>query len=264
MHNLSALYRTSLLASTAQTPADKQAAYQLRYQVYCVERGYEPCERFKSKAEQDSYDARSIHMLTRHRASGNVLGVTRLVPDERESRHALPIEAHQIPGVNNYLDRLRRSGMIRLAEVSRLAVTRDIGSRCRTVVEGADVAAITPTIHSQHVSMGLLAQLFRQTLEAGITHWVALADANLLRCYGRLGIQAHKIGPEVNFRGTRQPMLANTLEVWREVQRRCPTLATLVRELPGGAATGTAQPVPALQTLFDNVVEVARPAAACA
>lgn len=258
MNNLSALYRSSLHATAASTQSEREDAFRLRYQVYCVERGFEPSASFDCKSESDRYDDRAIHLLSRHRASGNVLGVTRLVPDDHQNDRALPIENHHLESVQDYLTRMRRSGMIRMAEISRLAVTRDINGLCdqrqRAYEPGtAGIEAIGSRIKPQHVSMGLLAILFRQSLELGITHWVALADSNLLRCYGRLGIQCHKIGPEVDFRGPRQPMVANIVEVWNEVQRRCPPLANLIKDLPAGNA-GKRPVAPHVPTVGQQVI----------
>lgn len=234
MKNLTSVYRSSLQASTAATQAERNDAFRLRYQVYCLERGFEAPAFFDNQIETDDYDANAIHFLTRYRPTRSVLGVTRLVLDESDS--LLPIESHEIPGVGEHLGKLRDAGN-RIAEVSRLAVTRDLGSLCQTPSVNVPLPMMmgTPTemparIIPQHVSMGLLALLFKKSRESGITHWVALLDAALVRCYARLGIQGQMIGPAIEHRGKRQPVLMNLTEVWERIQERCAPLARLIMD----------------------------------
>src|SRR5690625_4499397 len=121
MKTLSSLYRSALLAQTAETPFDRRETFHLRYQVYCLERAFEPNEECRDCVESDDHDDRAIHFITRYRHTGRALGVTRLVMDHSDA--PLPIEAHGIATVNHVLDRQR--GMVRrLGVVSRMAVIR--------------------------------------------------------------------------------------------------------------------------------------------
>jgi N-acyl amino acid synthase of PEP-CTERM/exosortase system len=63
----------------ANTLALKEEVYRLRYDVYCVEFGYEPPENFQNKMEQDVYDKQSLHVLVRHKSTGLAAGCTRLI-----------------------------------------------------------------------------------------------------------------------------------------------------------------------------------------
>lgn len=252
MKNLTTLYRSSLQAHTATTTAERNEAFRLRYQVYCLERGFEPPGMSGKQIETDTYDKNAIHFLTRYRATRSVLGVTRLVVDQADTASSLPIESHAIPGVETALNELRADGH-RLAEVSRLAVTRDLGSLCRAPAKASvsldpsfmmspppsanDIIASPARIIPQHISMGLLALLFKKSRDAGITHWVALLDAALVRCYSRFGIQGRTIGPAIEHRGLRQPVLMKLSEVWGHIQERCPPLAKLIQEFSANAGS---------------------------
>lgn len=236
MENLVPLYRSTLQACSPTTPEQRRDVFKLRYQVYCLERGFEPPAQFSDRIETDDFDDRAVHFMTRHRPTQNVLGVTRLVLDAPRGDLPLPVETHDLPVAREILARLRKSGKVKLAEVSRLAVTRDLSTLCESPAVAVDSQVVRPIspemsrILPQHVSIGLLALLFRESWELGVTHWVALLDSALMRCYARIGIQCQPIGPAIEHRGRRQPIVANLTEVWGEIQRRCPPMARLIQD----------------------------------
>lgn len=228
MNSLTALYQSRLQVLTATSKADRKEAFRLRHQVYCIERGFEPPA--ENSVETDDHDDTALHFITRHRYNRRVLGVTRLIMDEHASGRRLPIEAHELPSVRSHLADLRGLSTAKVAEVSRLAVTRDVA---RLGLDSGNVALDDePRMHSYHVSMGLLASLFRKSVDAGVTHWVALLDSALVRCYSRLGVNFEPIGPTIDHRGQRTPIVTNLADIWRGLQVHCPQLANLIREFP--------------------------------
>src|SRR6185436_337975 len=72
----------------ADTPALRCEAYRLRYQVYSLERGFEPGD---NGMEIDSYDDQSQHVLLLHRESDAVVGTVRLIPSAGKSSIELPM-----------------------------------------------------------------------------------------------------------------------------------------------------------------------------
>ena len=62
------------------SPKQLSEVYQLRHQVYCLERGYEPGE---GNEETDEFDCRSRHVLLRDDNDGQVLGTVRLIAPNR-------------------------------------------------------------------------------------------------------------------------------------------------------------------------------------
>jgi N-acyl-L-homoserine lactone synthetase len=73
----------------ADTPSARRIHHQIRYQVYCVEQGYEDPAHFPDGEERDEWDAYSIHFLVRDRSSGDWIGAMRLV---RPAHGVLPIQ----------------------------------------------------------------------------------------------------------------------------------------------------------------------------
>jgi N-acyl amino acid synthase of PEP-CTERM/exosortase system len=75
----------------AHSPELRDAAYRIRHSVYCEDLGYEPCR--ADGRETDQYDADSLHLLVRHRASDTFVGCVRLIRAPRlNAAQPLPFE----------------------------------------------------------------------------------------------------------------------------------------------------------------------------
>ena len=85
----------------ADTPDRLDAAYRLRYQVYCVENRFEDRERCPDGREVDDDDDRSVHTLLVHRRSGAAIGAARLILPRPQSGRPLPIERLAHPGARD-------------------------------------------------------------------------------------------------------------------------------------------------------------------
>ncbi|AHK80773.1 hypothetical protein M911_13930 [Ectothiorhodospira haloalkaliphila] len=64
----------------ADTREMRRIHHRLRYQVYCLETGYEDPAAFPDGMERDEWDEYSIPFLVRHRPSGEWIGTMRLIP----------------------------------------------------------------------------------------------------------------------------------------------------------------------------------------
>ncbi|MBS3963093.1 MAG: GNAT family N-acetyltransferase, partial [Methylomonas sp.] len=58
----------------ADTFESKLINYNIRYQVYCDEMGFEDKDVFPDEIEFDEWDKNSVHFLVRHKSSENWLG----------------------------------------------------------------------------------------------------------------------------------------------------------------------------------------------
>lgn len=237
MNDLSEMYLCALVAQAAQDAESKCAAFRLRYNVYCLERGFEDVSRFPERMERDAYDHYACHALVRTRGlDGAPVGASRLVLD-RAAQGALPIEDHGSTSVAKQLAHVRETTGCRLAEVSRLAVTRELPQRFR-------LPAAPARVRSQHVTLGLVALLFQQSWQHGITHWAALMEPGLIRVLARLGLHFYPIGTMIEHRGARQPVMAAVSDLWEGMQEEAPgrPVARLAQEfgVPREAEWGAA------------------------
>jgi len=209
------MYFEEILAVTDET---EQEAYRLRFQIYCVERGFEDPETFPDQMEKDEFDERSVHALVRHRKTSLLAGLVRLIlPDPNNSNAPFPIELHCgedfDPDVMSHFNVPRN----KLAEVSRFAISKNFKKRAGEPETTSGVSSIFNYSNDElskhrrifpHISLGLIAMLFYISQQHKITHWYAVMEPSLSRLLSRFGIHFTKIGPIVDYHGRRQPMIA--------------------------------------------------------
>lgn len=195
---------------TAEAPQDIEQAFRLRYQVYCLEQGFEPPESFSSGMERDRYDSFAHHSLLVDKASALPLGTVRLIlpaatPDWVED---LPVADYAAAESIAELERLPAGST---AEVSRFAIARMARQKSRRSLAGEDGAALesrrdTPWRDKlrPYMSLGLIRGLVRLSVEKGITHWCLAAEPTLLRRLRSFGLHFKAAGPLVDHRGLRQ------------------------------------------------------------
>lgn len=205
------------------------AIYQLRYQVYVNEWGFENPEDHPSGLEQDEYDQHSIHFYASAIHSNEVIGAARIILG---SEQLLPIERHfDIP---QFPLGVRRE---QVAEISRLAVSKEF--RCRAIdhaIFGKDQAAGSSARHSvetrrhlrrkceQELIRGLYLTLYKDSKLRGVTHWFAVMAKGLHVILKRWGIDFVQIGPSQNYHGIRAPYMVCIEHIERSLQKNAPSL----------------------------------------
>ena len=184
-------------------------AQRLRYQVYCVENGYEDPAAHPDALERDVFDSHAVHGLLMQRANGTAIGTVRLILPLRES----PEDSFAIQRLSG-IRSMKLSRIIPFAstaEVSRFSISRQFR-------RGADfVQNSTPLLR-----LGLIQSLVRMSLENGITHWCAMMEPTLLRMLAAMAIRFDPIGAPVQHRGWRQPCFCDVAEVMACVRRERP------------------------------------------
>ncbi len=178
----------------ADTPAQKLESYRLRYQVYCVERGFEPG---RNGIEKDAADDRSCHALVIHNATQTALGSVRIVAPA-----ASPI---RYPMANVCQpDLLSQLPLNTTGEVSRFAVSKARRMDCR------DTAM---------VRLGLIQGIVQLSHEMGLTHWCAIMEPALLRLLQMNAIHFAALGPTIEYHGVRQPAYGHIRTVLDRIRR---------------------------------------------
>lgn len=188
------------VTEVATTQQQLEEAFRLRYQVYCLERNFEPG---KAGLESDEFDPLSAHVLLRNRHTGQVIGTVRLVvPALCSPGLDLPME--QVVD----LPRLRQLPHKQLAEVSRFALSK-----------------------SHRAASGTLGALLRLCLirgivqlsgELNISHWCALMEPKLLRLLQTSAIYFHQVSGMVEHHGLRQPSYVGLAEMLDRVRQEKP------------------------------------------
>lgn len=174
----------------AITPVVLREAYELRHQVYCVERGF---EEGKDGMERDEYDNFARHAVVRWRQTGEVVGTVRLILPQS------PARGDEFPIYRVCDSALFQSlPMNTIGEVSRFALAKQNTKQVRS---------ISPASFSL-LRLALIQGAVRLSAEAGHTHWLAVMEPTLLRLLRATGIHFTPLGAMVEYHGLRQPSVA--------------------------------------------------------
>jgi N-acyl amino acid synthase of PEP-CTERM/exosortase system len=212
----------------AITRAEIEEAFRLRYQVYCLERGFEEAESRPDGLERDCYDDGALHSLLRVRLGRCPIGTVRLVrPDPAPIWvQTLPLAEYAHEESLEILSSLPPEGT---AEVSRFAIARtarEILQLAQAVAaEQQDARCRRPERYEMllpYMSLGLIRGLVRLSMAHGVTHWCLAAEPSLLRRLRGFGLHFHNAGPLVDHRGLRQVCFAELSELLARAEAERP------------------------------------------
>ena len=209
--------RTSPFFSVpASTESLLDQAFRLRYQVYCLERGFEDAAANPDGRERDEFDDHSVHRLLVHAETGLIVGGVRLVLPRRDRlQSCFPIQGFCQLGP---LQPALAEGLSGTAEISRFCVSKAFRrllpkGRTRGLSQAArldvDPAAFLPLM-----TLELMNAVIQMSEENGITQLCAAMEPSLLRLLSRLGLEFTPLGELVSFHGVRQPCYANIDALW--------------------------------------------------
>lgn len=202
---------------SANTRALMEAAFALRYQVYCVERKFEDPARQQGGLETDQFDRHAVHSLLFHRSCEEAIGTARLIlPEARPN--SLPIQQLLKNHGLNAADYFPSEAT---AEISRFAVSKEF--RRRDFGLEAPLSAEADRERRSYLPcLGLVQILLRQSIDLGVEYWGAVMEPQLLRWLAMLGICFEPIGPMVSHHGLRQPSYCHLPTMLRELARTKP------------------------------------------
>lgn len=212
----------------ADTALSKQTHFQLRYQIYCLEKGFEDTAAHRNFQEVDSYDPSAVHFIVRSRDSGQWLGAMRLalgIPAQ------LPISRFatiQPDAIDVLMDK-------RTAEASRLCMLpgrklqRNDHMNRLVRTHGKDSLDI---FHASWISLGLIRAARQYCLNHDIRHCFFLGADSLARILRRVGMEICAIGPLTGHRGLRRPYLHDFHAGYAEMPRKSLLVDEMFGRLP--------------------------------
>jgi N-acyl amino acid synthase of PEP-CTERM/exosortase system len=213
----------------ADTPMLMHDVYRLRYQVYCIEHGFERLEDHVSGLESDPYDRHSVHAALIHRQTGRVCGCVRMILPTTVS--CLPIyELVREPRSRSALCRLPR---LTTAEVSRYAISK-VFRRRSDETEYPDVycSILNPSERRRllpHITLGLMLAVATLSCRHGITHLAGVMSPALIRVLRNCGMSFTPLGPVVEHHGSRQPCVAAVDDLLDDIRRKNPGYFDFIR-----------------------------------
>lgn len=195
----------------ADTPFGVALHQRIRYQIFCLDKGFEDPGAFSTSQETDAWDDRAAHFIVQNKNTRQWVAATRLVLPKRGL--ALPADAL------GALDRrLLDAPGTPVGEISRFCV---IGNRSRVDVspgtepEPNSLAAwgIGAIGRNQQfeVTLGMIRALGIYALKRDINCIMLITDA-FARMLRTLGVILRQVGPAVEHRGTRTPYFVEMRE----------------------------------------------------
>lgn len=200
----------------AKNPAMQKLAYQLRYQVYCVENEFEDKSLYPDELEKDRFDSHAVQSLVLHRASQKALGTVRLILPQKDTAIGLPLWT-----LNPQACLFKNHGFpaSRTAEISRFAVSSAAMESIR-----ATHAGFTRGTLFRNVMMGLIIAIAQASLMHNVTHLCALMDPRLFKFIKTIGLPFEALGAPFAHRGMRQPCYAEAHKLGHALQTIHPAL----------------------------------------
>lgn len=156
------------------TPEEIRLSQRLRFQVYCVEKGWIDPATCEGGIEADEYDADAVHFLVMDDAGDEVLGTSRLLLGEKVELPAarfIDLEAHGVRPTET-------------VEVSRLAARR--ASRSQNLA----------------VFLAMTQAMYEWTHTHGVKSWMSIADVGVFLLMKRVGMPVIAAGEKTDYLGS--------------------------------------------------------------
>lgn len=174
-------------------------AYELRFQVYCLEQGFLDAIDYPGGRESDEHDRVAVHFASCG-PDGEVAGYVRLVP--AASGGVFPFQAH---GLTLRGDVVLPPSHLSM-EISRLMVQA-------TYRRQPD--------RSPEILCGLFRQMYAHSVQQGVRYWYAAMERSLVRMLQRmLGIELQQIGPVTDYYGPVAPYMIDLQDVAKRLSQR--------------------------------------------
>jgi N-acyl amino acid synthase of PEP-CTERM/exosortase system len=212
------------LADTAQGVSVHQ---RIRYEVFCLDRGFEDPDAFAAPRESDPWDDVSAHFVVRSKETGRWVGATRVVLPNADQ--GLPVEYLGV------LDRQRLpSADVAVGEVSRFCIIRRPPNPLQSgpVVELAGsegrwgIGSIGKS-QQYEVTIGMIRALIAHVASRDIVYCVMLITDSFARLLRKLGVNLHQVGPTLDHRGFRAPYLVNMPETALSMSAKSPSVGRM-------------------------------------
>ena len=229
--HLVSVYKKLFDVVPAVSPELREETYRLRYQVYCLETGFENKDDFENEMEMDVYDDQSVSSLLIHKGSGSIAGTVRLILPQEQSR------GYEIPALTISED-LRELGEDvlprgRTAEISRFSVSKKFRQRhYDTHIPGIEENAGNPESQRviPHITLGLMTAIVRMSIEHNITHWAVVMEPALQRLLRKLGIRFTAIGPIIEYHGRRRTHYSDVDSLLNGIYEERPEIWNVITE----------------------------------
>ena len=207
------IYRHYFEVILADTPERLDQVFELRYQVYADEQGFENADEFPDRREMDEYDAQSEHILLRHRRTKICIGTARLIlPKPDDPLNSFPTQKISSHPMLHDADIARHA-----SEFSRLAISKEYLKRSCDASGPMSVFHFDPTCKDKKLTMwltrrivrflsvGLMAGIIELAARRGKPIMFAVMEPFLIRNLRKIGFDFPFVDSGVDYHGLRHP-----------------------------------------------------------
>ena len=181
----------------ADTEESKNIHYNLRYQIFCLEKGFEEANKFKDEMEKDIHDDNAIHFIVK--GNNRWIGSFRLVIDQFGN---LPFQKVSALDSSQFLHR-----SLEIAEFSRLGILRPF-QKLRNGQPPKESSISESEIMLKMIHAGV-----DYCRTNGVGHIIILCRRSISRVLNQFGLKARPIGPAVFHHGPRIPFAFNLADM---------------------------------------------------
>lgn len=213
-------YGKTFHLQAANTIDEKEASFNIRYQVYCQEFAYEQLPEGAAERETDEYDEQSQHCLLIHNATQRPIGCARLVTvGANTAMTELPFWKYCSHAVDTTLFNPQSFAPHQLVELSRVAIIEQFRRREKSAeCTGIDQQNIQ---HERRLSsfpvlpISLFLATLGMFLDTDAEYGVAMMEPKLVRLLRKSGIFFEQVGKVVDYHGKRAPFIIHRNDVRR-------------------------------------------------
>lgn len=202
----------------------RKVCYQIRHQVYCVERRFES-PNIKA-IETDSFDIRAMHFLVRHTATDHFFGTARAILPLNCDAPPPPVftlcEQHGIALPPEITPK-------NCVEISRFALSREL-----TKANGVSptLSQVTDNPLALKAGLKLIGAIYQTMRAKKIPYCCAVMAKALPRLLSWQGIHLTPVGPCIDFHGKRQIFYASEQEFTKMLTQLPDDVNRLFRQKP--------------------------------
>lgn len=224
------MFDDSFRVCFADTPFGVALHQRIRYQVFCLDKGFENPDEFSAARETDHWDDHSAHFIVQNRTTGKWVAATRIVLPQTGDQ--LPVDRLQVFERDQHIEPGQPVG-----EISRFCIVNNRSTEVSLpdgVVSGPNSLAawgIGSIGNSQRfeVTLGMIRSIIIFALKRDIDFCVMLITDAFARLLRKLGVSLHQAGPTAEHRGLRTPYLVNMRESALSMSSKSSAIRDLLR-----------------------------------
>ena len=214
------MFDDSFRVCFADTPFGVALHQRIRYQVFCLDKGFEDPDAFSTVHETDAWDERSAHFIVQNTKTLQWVAATRIVLPKRD----LPLPVDSLGAFDRH--RLE-TPLPKVGEISRFCIISNRAEPAKTTVvepgpsslEAWGIGAIGRSQQFE-VTLGMIRTLIIFALKRDIVNCVMLITDAFARLLRKLGVQLHQVGPVTEHRGLRTAYLVDMRETALAMTRK--------------------------------------------